>query len=440
MGTIATRLTALVFCLYLLLGQRLTVGAATGGRGTVSVLELAFVALAAAMWLVRGASPANERPPRFFAVTVGPLFALLVVLPTIGVVVGDYELRNLYTVIVVLVPLAILALGATATRFSVDVRRFVFVAILGHGFYGLGQQLYRLGIMPSSAWSWAAAWDVSSQQAYDDLYVLSGRSTGLFINPNAFGLWSVLATLFGALYLRGTPRVVAVALGLAGVIGCQSRTAWLALALLGLVYAISFLASTRVARSGALMALLLAPVVVLLGVGGVLGRLVEEGAQVRLISGIAGLTEGGDADANLGGRYVGWARAQEFVSQYAVGTLGPPQVKFGGSIDSQFVTYYLQGGPLLVAAFVLALVSPLVVLRRRLPGWWKLGLMSGVIAVFSATGNPLDSPMTCALLWLAASLSLHEAVRDGTLLERDPWSGRRAVTTAVHRPLERLRA
>ena len=116
MGVVATRLTAVVFCLYLLFGQRLTYGATTGGRGTVSVLELAFVALAAGMWVVSSSAGIRQRPPRVFSVTVGPLFALLVMLPILGVILEGYELRTLYTVVVVVVPIAVLALGATATQ------------------------------------------------------------------------------------------------------------------------------------------------------------------------------------------------------------------------------------------------------------------------------------------------------------------------------------
>lgn len=413
MGLAATRASAVAFGLYLLLGQRLTIGAATGGRGTVSVPELLFVGLAAAMWLVSGAVPARERGPRLLPITVGPLFALLVVLPILGVFIGEYELRTLYTVVVVVVPLAILALGTAAARFQVDVRRVVLAAIVGHGLYGLCQQLYRVGVMPSSAWSWAVSWDIRSQSAYDELYILSARSTGLFINPNAYGLWSVLAVVFGALFLRGWAQVVAVGLGVIGVVGSQSRTAWLALALLGVLYLGSVLTSPRVARAGGVAALALAPVGILLWLTGILGRLVEEGAQTRLLSGIAGLTRTGE-DANLVGRYEGWARARDFVSQYTVGTLGPPQLKFGGSIDSQFVSYFVQGGPLLVAAFVLALASPLLVLRRLTNQWWKLAIMSGVIAVFSYTGNPMDSPMTGAVVWLAAALTVGEATRAAT--------------------------
>ncbi|MBD3782262.1 MAG: hypothetical protein IE926_04785 [Micrococcales bacterium] len=415
MGALVTRLCAVVFALYLLFGQRWTIGASTGGRGTVSVLELMFVTAAVGMWVFGGLAAGRPRAPRLLSITAGPFFVLLVAFPLLGVIVGGYDTRTLYSVIVVAVPLAVLALAATATRYSVDVRRWVFLAILGHGAYGVAQQMYRLGVLPPGVWGWAASWDIRSQEAYDDLYILTGRSTGLFINPNAFGLWSVLAVLFGALFLRGTPRVVAIALGLLGVLGSQSRTAWLAAALLGLAYAMTFLRSSKVARTGLGVGVVLLPVGLLLWLSGALGRLVEEGALQRLGSGIAGLTEGSSADANLAGRYEGWARAREFAAEYTVGTLGPPQVEFGGSIDNQFVAYYVQGGPLLVAGFAFALLSPVLVLRGRLPGWWKVALMSGVIALSSYTGNPIDSPATGALAWLAAGLLVHEAVRDGVL-------------------------
>lgn len=412
MGLILTRLASVALVFYLLLGQRLTVGASTGGRGTVSLPEVLFLGVAAILWLCLKLRLEGPSAKGLFLTTVGPLFTLLLVLPFVGVLIGDYELRALYSFVVVLVPLSILVLGAAGERWRYDIRGPVFVAVVAHGLYGLGQLLFRVGVMPVGLWSWAVDWDARTQAAYSELYVISSRSTGLFLNPNEFGLWSVLAVLFGALYLQKRRQAISVVLGLLGVFASQSRTAWLALALLVLVYLGSFVVRPRIANPGLVRIVLATPVVVVVALLGVFPKLVETGAVSRFTTGLGALTGGGASeDADLAGRYVGWARAREFVQDYALGTLGPPQLKFGGSIDSQFVSYYLQGGALLVVAYTLALISPFVVLRRRVPQASKLMVVSITFAIFSYTANPMDSPIASSLAWVCVILSVQPLLR-----------------------------
>lgn len=409
MGLILTRVGSAALVVYLLLGQRLTVGASTGGRGTVSLPELLFVGIAAVVWLCLKIRLVGPSAQGLLLTTVGPLMTLLLVLPFVGVLIGDYELRALYSFVVVLVPLAIMVLGTAGDRWGVDIRGPVFVAVVGHGLYGLGQLLFRVGIMPRSLWSWAVTWDAQAQAAYSDLYIISSRSTGLFLNANEFGLWSVLAVTFGALYLEGRRRSVSVVLGIAGVYASQSRTAWVALALLIVAYLGSFVVKPRFAKSGLVSIVLAVPFVVVLWLLGVFPRLIESGAIARFTTGLGALTGGGE-DANLEGRYMGWAKAREFVQDYAFGTLGPPQLKFGGSIDSQYVSFYLQGGVLLLAAFGLALLSPLS-LGRRVPGTWRLGVVSAVLAICSYASNALESPVGSSIVWVCAIITVREGLR-----------------------------
>src|SRR5690606_13212844 len=105
--------------------------------------------------------------------------------------------------------------------------------------YGLGQTLTRVGIIPASIWLPFTQWDASSQRALNEAYYIANRSTGLFISANAFGFWSCAASLVGAVLLTGWRRNVAVTLGLIGVFGSQSRTAWVGLAFLLLVITIA---------------------------------------------------------------------------------------------------------------------------------------------------------------------------------------------------------
>lgn len=412
MRLIVARLTTVAFGFYLLFGERLTIDASTGGRGAVSMPEVMFLGLSAVLWFALKLKVDGPQSKGLALPSIGPLFLLLLLLPVLGVFIGDYEPRALYSFIVVLVPASILALGTAAARWGVDIRRAVFVAILGHGAYGLGQLLSRVGVMPTSLWSWAVSWDAQSQASYSDAYVISSRSTGLFLNPNEFGLWSVLAVIFGALYLDNRKRLVAVFFGTVGVFTSQSRTAWLAFALLLLAYMVSVLRRPRAARAGFITMLLMGVGAGVLALLGVFSRLVEAGAVSRFNSGIGALLGGGAGeDANLSGRYVGWERAADFVQNYAFGTLGPPQLKFGGSIDNQFVSYYLQGGVLLVAAYVLALAAPFVLLPRRIPQAWKLMVVSVAFAIYSYTASPMDSPMTSSIAWVCVILTVQASLR-----------------------------
>lgn len=419
------KVTGVVFALYLIFGQRYTMGAATGGRGAVSPLEIGFVVLAMLLW-IRMKTRAFERVARgIWAPTVGPLFFLLVALPVAGVMVGGYELRTLYRFIIVLVPLSILVLGLAMRRYGVDLRWAAFAAVLAHGLYGLGQLLSRLGVLPAVMWGWAQRWDIDSQAAYSETYVLVSRSTGLFLNPNEFGMWSVLAVLFGAICLRRSQRAVTILLGVLGILGSQSRTAWACLALIAVVYALTAAAMPRVAKKAVAAVAAASPVVVVLALLGVFPRLVESNSVDRLASGLGVFSGGVSADENLEGRYLGWARAHAVAQEYVFGTLGPPQIKLGGSIDNQYVSLYLQGGVILVLAYAAALAAPCLLVRRRLPNAWGLALMSGALAVFSYTATPLDSPSGSALLWVTTALSLAEAARRAKAgpEEESPGSG-----------------
>lgn len=415
MRLILTRIAATALVFYLLFGQRFTVDAATGGRGAVSLPEMLFLVVSALLWFSLKVRVEGPQAKGLFFSTVGPLFTLLMLLPLIGVLIGDYELRALYSFVVILVPVAILTLGTAASRCNVDIRGPVFIAVLGQGSYGLGQLLARVGLMPTGLWSGAVNWDAQTQAAYNESYVISSRSTGLFINPNEFGLWSVLVVIFGALYLQRKRRIIAALLGIIGVFASQSRTAWLALALVLLALVIRNLLRPRAAKSGLIAIGLTTAGAGLIALLGGFSRFVEAGAVSRFNTGLGVLTGGGASeDANLLGRYVGWERANEFVQDYVFGTLGPPQLKFVGSIDNQFMSYYLQGGVLLVSLYVLALAAPFVVLRRRVHHAWKLMIVAVAFAIFSYTASPMDSPAAGALAWVCVILSTQSSLRRDT--------------------------
>lgn len=399
-----TRVTALVLALYLVLGQRLTLQVSTGGRGVVSPLEILFILCAAALWLAT-----SWRWQPFgrggWLGAIAPLFLVLLLLPFFAVLLGGYELRAFYAWVAVLVPSGILVLGRAAGRYQVGLSGLAFLCIVLHGLYGAGQMLFRLGLLPAGFWGRAAQWDAASQGAFSDSYLLFGRSTGLFISPNLFGMWSVLATIFGWWFLKGRQRAAAVVLGIVGVVGSQSRTAGLVMVVLAVIAAAGVLASAKRIQRGISAALLATPVIAVGFSLGAFSRLVENELVARFSTGASVLTQGIQADRNLSERVNVYDRAFEFAAtQYPFGTLGPPQVQFVSFIDNQYLSLFLQGSLPLVMLYALAICTPLALMRAGVPKALGLLVMTASVAVFSATLLPLDSPQAVGLMWLAGGV------------------------------------
>jgi hypothetical protein len=109
-------------------------------------------------------------------------------------------------------------------------------------------------------------------------------------------------------------------------------------------------------------------------------------------------------DPSVQGRVDAWSRALDFYEQSPLGTFGEPQLLFGGFIDNEFVRILLQGGPLFLAATILALGAGI-----RLAKFGTLGRMimtfSAAIAVNALTANPLSYP-ALGLYWMAVGYHL----------------------------------
>ncbi|USQ76113.1 O-antigen ligase family protein [Ornithinimicrobium cryptoxanthini] len=403
-----------LFLVYLTLGMRVNIGR-TGDFAGLPVLEVLFVAAAVLAWVGAGRPWPAVRSG--WVETVGPLFFLLLVYPAAGVLLGTYGVTSLYSWMVVLVPLAVLALTVTA---GARILPFCHAAIVIHGAYALGQALYRLGLLPTSVWGPLQQWDIESQRSLSEAYVIVGRSTGLFINANTFAMWGVAALVLSYCYLSGARRHSAAALAIVGILASQSRTGIFCLAVLLLVWAVHAVRDwARLGRIVVGAAVFVLPGTLLLYAWGLPQRLLEGGLANRLGSVTDILTEGIRTDANLMGRVEAWRLALDYSPadpRFSFGTLGPPQVQFGGFIDNQFVAFYLQGGLFLVGAYVLALLSPLVLHLRGGPRVMPLAFVCAVVALGSLTLAPMFTVQATCLVWVVAGLTLlgDTAPSDGT--------------------------
>lgn len=398
-----SRVAALLLVLSVALGQRIYLGVE---GNPLDIFAVAFVAVTAILWISDSLAGGLPRPyGALGVVTLGPLFVLLVVLPVVGVVAGWYGVTVLYSWMIVGVPLGILSLGRAARLHGLRLDRILWVLILLHGVYGLGQTVVRLGVIPLEFWP-TRAWDIASQAALSDAYVITGRSTGLFVNANTFGLWSCAAVLVGAFVLGGWQRNVAIALGVVGVIGSQSRTAIVGLAFLAMLYVLYAVRNSRAARRLFFVVLAGLPFAIVASQFGMFSGLIESSFVQRLGSAVGVVSEGVDADGNLAARFESWNAALEFSAQYPFGTFGPPQALFGSFIDSQYVSFFLQGGILLILAYIFALLSPVALARRGVPLAGALGAACAVVGLASFAMLPAESPAGVALFWLLGAVAL----------------------------------
>ncbi|MBD3947186.1 O-antigen ligase family protein [Nocardioides ganghwensis] len=381
---------------WLVLGARVTATLSTGGRGTLAILDPALILLGVAIWCCTPTGRGKIVPARMYWRSAGPLFLLLLLLPVLGVAHGTHNVRSLYSIALVAVPWSIFMVG----RVAGDPRtwtRGVTVAIWIHGAYGAAQLMGRLSLLPDALSGWMAAWDLSSQAAYAESYIVSQRSTGVLINPNSYGLWSVLAVVFSVFYLRGRTRAISIALALTGVYASESRTAMAALVVSLIVVALTGRGLDAILKMVALVAAAAVPLAVLNWFG-MLQSFFSESTLERMRSGWLVLT-GRGVDENLAGRFEAWDLARTMSADHWLGTWGPPQVTLGQSIDSQYLALFLQGSLPLLLAYLLLLISPLIVLpkRRRRP----FVALSVAVATMSLTATAFENMAAMGLVWCA---------------------------------------
>lgn len=392
-----------VMLAWLTLGERVFIGVSTGGRGLLPVLEVLFVLVS----LTMGSATTGPRvfPNGLLTRTIAPVYVLLGALSVLAVLFRDYDSRTLLSLTIPLSALGVFCL-ARAARDPAPWLRVVFVAIVVHGVYGAAQLLARLSVLPSALSQWMASWDSSSQARLSDAYLVSLRSTGLFVNPNTFGSWSVLAVVVSSALFSSYRRWTGVFLGVTGVYASQSRTAWLSLLAIVLIGSLFAVLHGRIERI--LSALPVALVAAALAAGGALSWLVEENVTTRYRSGMNGIS-GVSEDADFASRVDAWRQALGGFWQQPLGTWGPPQLEAGVSIDNEYVAFLVQGGPVLLGALILAMLFPLFARKyvgRRVDILWELTV---VLAISSFTSLAFEETQVMGLLWSAVVICFLES-------------------------------
>ncbi|HWR51660.1 MAG TPA: O-antigen ligase family protein [Bryobacteraceae bacterium] len=398
---------------YVLLSERIFLTVASGGRGVLQVMPLVVIVLAAALVLL-----SRQRSGTRFLDRTGwwlmwvPYHLIAILLPVLGFLFTGYPLRTVLSVVPGLLGVSFLIFGSWLAASGGAVRRvgpkYLFVAILAEFLFASIQFARTQGLVPADTFTFLYEWDLSTQLSYSERYLITGRSVGTFVNPNNLGFWAVIA-FWGAAYgLRGTLRAVALLAAFGTLLLSQSRGSLLALIFAVAVWLVSLAFSRDPSRRPTLdlaLASLLLLVIALTFVSAVWGTdYLPLRIGQRFARGMAVVTGGVAMDESAYGRVDAWRRAVDFYQQRPLGTLGEPQFLFGGFIDSDFVRILLQGGPLFLAAALVAIGTGV--------GLIGLGTLGRLIAVWSAamainamTANPL-SYGAAGLHWMAVGYYL----------------------------------
>jgi len=402
-------LPAVVWCaLFTLLADRLFI--LTGVGGGSGMLRLAWVAtflLGLGVLIARRqswgalADLAVESTPFVAYLTVGAL------LPIVGVIAG-LPVRTLMTSVTPLAALMMALLGCIAARN----RASDAVASGVHRVLGLMSWLafaagafqflyYRVGI---SVLGPLALWD-QAQTLASGAILITGRSTGVFLNPNTYSLLGGTLLVY-ALAVRGrtTERVSLLVPAVGILMLSQSRGIIVALLVTGLVELMA--RSRRVRLQPRAIAVLIAAGAVAVGAFALLSQLSPayvSGMIDRFTALLDVVTQGVQADRNLAYRVEYWKAGWELLLRNPLGTFGSPELFLNTPIDNDLVRTTMQGGFLYVA---LLLGSLLWMRRVRTPSPWldTIRALAPYLAVASLTQTQSTTPVFAGLVALIIGL------------------------------------
>ncbi|UWX63112.1 O-antigen ligase family protein [Deinococcus rubellus] len=299
----------------------------------------------------------------------------------------------------------------------------VFVAIL-HAIWSSIQVFYKLPENAPSIFRELLIWDKNIQALYSSSYVLYGRGTGGFINPNELGLWAALCLCWGIYERKSFYKNALITSSVISLINSQSRgsvSAVLVILVLLLIKKILDSKNFRITnRAFYLIALSILTSILVLAYSQFAIIIKDLGDYVgfdRYGSAASILTTGVNADLSFETRTQVWDEIVRYVNARPFGTLSPPQTVVSFAPDNQYMYNYLQGG-----IFLLILSTiPLIVWSKNLYIWMfqrnkdrnaVLGLMTVVLIVNSVSATPYQYT-SFTLFWMF--LAIQRNVGDRSL-------------------------
>lgn len=403
-------LKALIF-IALCLGGFALIGVSSGSPISIHLIALPIVFLLAL--LVKGTGLLGVVFKSRIFLNAMPFLAVSLLLAPFGVMVG-YGSAHLVAAsyFSAVVPLVFVFLGAASwirLNFGEGLKAIIAVSVVVNFLFAFAQiaSVYYGLDFAFMTNILAAHYDIKG--ALSQSYDIRGRATGIFINPNDFGFWSVLMMGYVWMFFR---RPVFKTLFSVMLVFClfasNSRGALMAFLFSILVVYITYLKTIEF-RSKRTWLLVLALVFLFLFVVEASNQFsgLSDQSYVFLsrFSAIWDVATGVAADENLSGRYSSWSTAMQVIGDYPLGTFVPPETLLNIATDNQFVYVFLQGGIVFLICYLWLLIGGGVSYFKH--GFGYLYWCTWVILIFGVTAYPLNSN-AMLLYWIFLGGAIYE--------------------------------
>lgn len=344
---------------YLALAPRLILKVAGSGAGILPLAGLTTMFLAAIAVIGRASASGAARLVLKAARGAAVFTIAWALFPVLGLIMG-YPVRTLAASIVPLTALAFLLLGAIGRLSDPRFWRVLYWGVLAAVSLGALSALLQSGALGSVLSPLASVlrqWDVQMMSQYGTP-LLYARQSGLYVNPNTFALLGAFGLLYGfhADDILPFHRVAVATPSLAILVLSASRAVIIATVVaVALDLVVRLVASSGRLSSGRLAAIVGVAASALAAAAYIPERIASFAA--RMSSGFGAVTGDAAADSSVIGRLSLWRGALDHMSTHPLGTFGPPQLSLGASIDNEYLYMLVQGGIVLLALYVGALVG-----------------------------------------------------------------------------------
>lgn len=397
-----------------------TEGAARGGLGLGDLLWFAYSLVWIAHWGLR--VKFSLRPAELLVAILLLYFGVAFLLPLLGVWLAGYPLTYAVPSLRPLQWSSFVLWGywfysAYGARWlSHTVVRAIVIASVLHALYALLQMLVWQGYLPAE---WLAL-DLVYEQQFAMSWFYIQRATGLFVNPNTYGLWGatciivLAAMLVGRLPIATTHVLVLALTGIWAIAMAASRTAvvGLVVALVIIIIATLIQHHSRKASFKNRFSSLIAwggmvVIVVITVFVAAPDYYVERLAKILLV-----VAQGAEADPNAVGRLELWDRyLRAYEYQYPLGSWVPPSYVLDITADNYYLELAVQGTliytSILVSLLFTILVYSLQLARSPDSARATIGIMAaGLVVFYGVAGIALSLTGRMELLWLLVGVLL----------------------------------
>ena len=422
---------SMLFFLFILAYTRLAIPvfpvSGPGNRGSLAICDLMWfsllsVTLIKKLFLIRRIKIRKSYPFSLWLLLPFVLFATL--LPLIGIFTGNWPysyaipgLRTIQWMSLACISCYIAHHYGLKKTLSQIFQILLFVSII-HMFYASIQLGYYFGLLSRS---WIVLDNLFSQ-LHSYSWFFYPRLTGLYTNPNSYGIYSAVVFLLSlAMFMERIhlDHIVLWSIGLIsslfGLLFAGSRSSYIGLISAFMIYI--FLLAPK-SKNYILRGTIFMLTILLSGLSTFLAfwPLFPEMLKGRLIRFFYLFLQGSQIDENAQARIEEWHRLWNYyISDSPYGTFVPPSYATDSPVDNFYIFTAIQGTPIFTAFWLLFLMGVLGL------GWQALqksrekllrcnGLilieLSGCLAGASLTMSPMLEPQIIVTVWILIGLAL----------------------------------